>query len=217
MMAPCTVMPSSSLAAVYPLVKSVLARNPRSVLDLGMGTGKYGFLLREQIDYANAQHTLRLVGVEGFPDYLAAHQRLIYDEVVTADIRDYLTDYRGSKFDAALLLDVIEHFDPLDAVEVARGALHVADALFLATPSVFWQQDGLAELERHRSWWPIAKIKRLAELVDAQVAAVKVEHKIIAVLSRGDKPRIVYDPPVKALARKIRDRAIPNRGAGPTI
>jgi predicted TPR repeat methyltransferase len=50
-------MPSRPLAVAPLIVQATLAVNPSRVLDLGMGTGKYGFLLREQRDLARGEWT----------------------------------------------------------------------------------------------------------------------------------------------------------------
>ena len=63
-------MPSGPLIATRLIVNTVLELGPTRVLDLGMGTGKYGFLLREQTDLAQGRLSrddwrMRIDGVEG--------------------------------------------------------------------------------------------------------------------------------------------------------
>jgi hypothetical protein len=211
-------MPTSPIATVAPVVQTALSLGPRRVLDLGMGTGKYGFLLREQIDLANKQ-SLHLVGVEGWPDYVGDHQRVIYDEIHIEDIRDYLTTAKanGDRFDLTLLLDVIEHFSPDDAVRVVDMALDVSDVLLVSTPPIYYAQDLEVELERHLSWWPVPKLRELAERCNASVDTAEVVHTAFAALSRTRQPRLVYDSPARAFARTLRARVRPMRGDGPTI
>jgi hypothetical protein len=181
-----------------------------------MGTGKFGLLLREQIDWAKGQRTIHLTGVEAWPDYIGEHQKLAYDEIVVADIRDYLRE-TDDHFDLALLLDVIEHFEPEDAVAVCDRALTVSDVLLVTTPARFFNQDGADGFEKHRSWWPTWKLRELASRVGAQADVAKIEHNAFAAFSRVRKPVLEYDPPTKAFARMIRDTLIRPRDNGPTI
>jgi SAM-dependent methyltransferase len=209
-------MPTSPISTVAPVIQTALSLGPERILDLGIGTGKYGFLLREQIAYAN-KLPLRLVGVEGWPEYVGDHQRLVYDEIHIADIRDFLRDPGEERFDLALLLDVIEHFTPEDAQEVVSRALDIADVLIVSTPPVYYAQELDVELEHHLSWWPLPKLEELAERVGAQIDTAEIVHTAFAALSRTTTPELVYDSPTRALARTVRARLRPMRGAGPTI
>lgn len=218
-------MPSSSIDALTLIVRTAVALKPRRVLDLGMGTGKYGFLLREQIDLAQQQRTVTLVGVEGYADYVGDHQRVVYDEIVVDDIRHFLASSQREPFDLVLLLDVIEHFEPNDGLEVTLRSLEISPFLLIATPAAYWRQDDPSnDLETHRSWWPRSRLRRLAQRAGAQVAVARAGHKNVALLSRGASPALVHDGSVRPALRWARDNAIPDelyyrfrRATGPTI
>lgn len=83
------------------------------VLDAGCGTGLCGPLLRGQ--------ARRLVGVDLSPGMLAqARQRGIYDELVEAEIVDYLRGCVAS-WDAIIAADALVYFGPLDTVLAAAS------------------------------------------------------------------------------------------------
>jgi hypothetical protein len=172
------------------IVESALALEPRSVLDLGMGTGKYGFLIRDQSDFAHGTRTVRIVGVEGYSDYVGDHQRAVYDEIVVGDVNAYLST-TSERFDVALALDIIEHFEPAEAVDFVRKALDVSRFVFVSSPRVYYPQDDHENvLEWHRSWWPRPALRTLARCLDAKIAERRDWASIVVVLSRGEQPRL---------------------------
>jgi hypothetical protein len=220
---------SSSLRHVRLITDTVLALAPRSVVDLGMGTGKYGFLLREQHDFARVHWgeepwRLRLVGVEGYESYVTEVQRKVYDEVVVADVREFLarTDER---FDVALALDVLEHFQPADGEACVAAALERAKHLVVLTPRGFYKQEGHDNtLERHLSWWPARALEATAARLGAHASVARSLGATVAVLSHDRAAPIATDRPVYETMIKARDRLVPDlwwsriRGkAGPTV
>jgi hypothetical protein len=183
-------VPTGPLAPVPVIIESALALEPRSVLDLGMGTGKYGFLIRDQTDFAGGKRTLRIVGIEGYAAYIREHHHAIYDEVVIGDVRDYLTT-TNERFDVGLAIDIIEHFEPERAVDFVGKALDVCRFVFVSSPRVYFPQDDHDNvLEWHRSWWPRSALRTLASRLDARIAERRDWASIVAVLSRDEEPRL---------------------------
>ena len=162
-------MPSGPLIATRLIVNTVLELGPARVLDLGMGTGKYGFLLREQSDLAQGRLSrddsrIRIDGVEGYEAYVGDHQRSVYDQIFIADVRNFLRDHDGDPYDVALALDIVEHFPPDAAADFVSDALEAATYVVVSTPKGFYPQtDEPNELERHWSWWPRKGLQNLAE------------------------------------------------------
>jgi len=219
---------SSSLQEVPIVIETVLALRPRSVVDLGMGSGKYGYLLREQHDIADVlfgrdDWRLRLVGVEAYADYVNDIERLVYDEVVTDDAVGFL--HAGTEhFDVALALDILEHFEPETGAQFLRLALETARFVVVSTPRGFYTQDGhVNHLETHRSWWPARALKRLATDLGASVAISQNRYATLAVFAANDEPRIVTKHRAE-LVSMLRTVLVPElfwyrlkRGTGPTI
>jgi hypothetical protein len=195
-----------------------------------MGTGKYGFLLREQFDLAGGrvardEWELRLDGVEGFPPYVGPHQRAVYDEIIIKDVREYLASAKDGQYDWALALDIIEHFTPSDAVSFIDQALTVARFVFVSTPKGFYpQRDERNVLETHKSWWPRKCVRALAKTCNANVTVAQVRMVNLAVLSRHENPPPIPTERIFEVGAFMKDRLLPERlyyraikKAGPTI
>jgi hypothetical protein len=223
-------MPSGPLIATRLIVNTVLELRATRVLDLGMGTGKYGFLLREQSDFAQGRLSrddwrLTIDGVEGYEAYVGDHQRSVYDQIVIADVRDFLRDRAGDPYDVALALDIVEHFPPDAAADFVSDALDAATYVIVSTPKGFYPQiDEPNELERHHSWWPRKGLRSLAERCDARASITQVRMVNLAVLSRRAEPPSFVTERRYEVSSFLKDRLLPELPyyrligkAGPTI
>jgi SAM-dependent methyltransferase len=132
---------------------------PGRVLDLGIGFGLYGAVVRQWSDLGTWPAKTWLVGVEGFAAYRNPAWDL-YNLVVVDSIENYLA--RASDlFDCILLTDVIEHFPKETGLAVVQGAQRLLErggSLFVGTPALFCPQEAVYgnEFERHRSVWTAA-------------------------------------------------------------
>jgi len=125
-------MPLSDHRQYGPVLTAVLARQPQDVLDIGMGLGLYGVLLR-----AHLGHDLTVVGVEphrpyGVPGWDA------YDAIVQDawPLRLSAVPAPGDlPYDVALMIDVLEHYlDETAAAQAVDALVGVARALVVAYP-----------------------------------------------------------------------------------
>jgi len=158
-------MPSSSKYTITPVLEAIEQINPKSVLDVGIGFGKWGFLLRESLEifrghnnpYAHEgklKWSLKIDGVEVFDRYITDVQRNIYDQIIIGDIR-FLID-RLNNYDLILLGDVIEHFTKAEGLALLRKCYDKCNmAVLITTPIHFFpQKDKFANIfEMHKSLW----------------------------------------------------------------
>jgi SAM-dependent methyltransferase len=205
------------------IVETVAALEPKAVLDLGCGTGKYGFLVRERLDYSQQGNGVRIEGVEGYASYLGPVHDLIYDRVVVSDVCEFLAGAQAGSYDVALCLDVIEHLTPEGGAALIQDALRVATTLIISTPRGYYRQDGHEnELERHLSWWPPEAL--MAAAPDAWCAIRRDRFATVAALSRQSEPVIVANSQFRDVVVYARSLVVPEilwakvRGkAGPRV
>lgn len=157
-------MPSSRICTVPYAISVVKQLQPRSILDVGVGFGKWGYLFREFTDiiaseskpsrYPKAGWETRIDGIEGFPVYLHDGHRYIYDTIYEGNASDLLGSL-GS-YDLVFFGDIIEHFPKAEGKRLLRQAISQArQGVMLTTPRFETNQADLCanELERHRSLW----------------------------------------------------------------
>jgi SAM-dependent methyltransferase len=149
-------MPVGSYAAVPPLVQGLLEQRPGSVLDLGIGFGGGGTLVREWLDQGVRPWKTMLVGVEAWPEYRNPVWEL-YNVIYAQPIERFLA-VSQQRFDCVLLCDVLEHFEKAAGQRVL-GAVQRQVApggrLIVTTPVRFFPQGAVNgnRRERHRALW----------------------------------------------------------------
>jgi len=114
--------------------------------DLGCGTGNYGDLLKEYVDW--------LVGVDHNRERLSYAIKNGYDEVVVADVREFQIP---PECDVVFMFDVIEHLPKQDGLMLLQRALP-GRSVFLTTPSKFF---GFAMKNGHQSLWTVEELANL--------------------------------------------------------
>lgn len=193
-------MPVSDHLQISRVLDQVLERAPGKVLDIGVGYGLYGMMLRNYLPDA------WIVGVEPELRYRFEPARAPLDGVTAAFVDAYGRDRWAAYdlvhnvvwpavipmpdggFDVALMIDVLEHADTSDGRAMIRDALHAARALVIATPHdpMRWPQDDLPNpLERHVRRWPLWDIAEVAEQLGVRlVGAEKLSEAIVVVLER---------------------------------
>ena len=154
-------MPSSYFEAIPYILSEVVRANPQSVLDVGVGFGKYGVLLRELLEVRNERYhkstwRVRIDGVEVYPEYRNALHDYVYDEIYYGDIREVVTRSMHRAYDVILLIDVLEHFSKEDGLALIQRLLErVAKCLIISTPLYPAPQGTYLgnPHENHRSRW----------------------------------------------------------------
>ncbi|MGC4378833.1 glycosyltransferase [Fictibacillus sp. Mic-4] len=157
-------MPTSWYQAVSQLIDLVVQDNPQSILDVGVGFGKYGVLLREALDipherYSKEQWQVKIDGVEGFSGYQNPIHSYVYNQMYYGNIVN-LIDQLG-KYDTILLIDVLEHFQKDEGLRLIASLLeHANKSLIISTPIYPGEQKEYIgnQLEEHKSRWSIVDL-----------------------------------------------------------
>jgi SAM-dependent methyltransferase len=200
-------VPVSDHLQIGRVLELVLQREPRKVLDVGVGHGMYGALLRNYLPDAwivGVEPELRYRFEPGRPEPAeappfmsgpvsdvqegAGRDRWAAYDLVHNVVWPAVIPMPDGGFDVALMVDVIEHADSSDGRAMIRDALHAARALVLATPHdpMRWPQDDLPNpLERHVRRWPLWELADVChELGVTLVAAERLSESIVVAVER---------------------------------
>ena len=160
-------MPTSPYAHLYPVVEFLSATSPGSVLDIGLGNGKLGFIVRDLLDvmyggrHRKEDWQVRIDGIEIFADYIQDHQKAIYDDIYIGNAFD-LIDTLGS-YDVIILGDVLEHFEKRQAYQFLDKCIaHCKTHLIVCIPlGENWTQPEIYgnPYEQHLSFWHFEEFK----------------------------------------------------------
>ena len=138
-------MPTSEHWQIPRVVDAIVRERPASVLDVGCGYGKYGVLTRE---YTGAT---RVDAID-----IAPPRYPVYDHFYAGDLRELgrVLPADAPRYDLALFLDVIEHFEKPEAWAVVEQLCARAKRVLITTPWGFRRQEipGMP-FETHRSGW----------------------------------------------------------------
>jgi 2-polyprenyl-3-methyl-5-hydroxy-6-metoxy-1,4-benzoquinol methylase len=164
-----TLMPTSWNHQIPIICDQFEKFQPKTVLDIGVGRGKYGLLAREYSQVAE-----RIDGVEGEPRYVNKRLKAIYDNLYIFDIREKL-ETLPRDYDLVLMIDVIEHLSKEDAYKVLD--FFTESTILIATPDEeLLQTIPEYPLENHISHWSMLDFKwyEPEQLVDPRGRALIV-------------------------------------------
>lgn len=154
-------MPVGAYQQLSTVADLIVRINPKRTLDIGIGFGTYGVLVREYLDlWDNIDETKAyawkrgLDGVEIFEEYITPMHRFLYDDIYIGDARTVVPTLT-KRYNLAILADVIEHLSSADGKKLLADILAVSDNLIVTTPKNVKVQGALYgnEHERHISQW----------------------------------------------------------------
>ncbi len=138
------------------IIHLIADAKPKSVLDLGMGNGKYGFLIREYF-YKRAEgslgtwpHVEKVDGLDVFNGYIKPHHSCCYDSYSFGNA----LEIDHPKYDLYLAIDTLEHW-PKDQAHALLEKLLQKGNVLVSTPKDIGEQGASHgnEWERHISQW----------------------------------------------------------------
>jgi hypothetical protein len=163
-------MPSSTWHNIETFVEIIRDLRPASFLDVGVGNGKWGFLVREYTDvwdghFLRTQWNCKIEGVEIYEPYITenSHQRAIYNKIHIGDVTK-IVDRLGS-FDVIFAGDVLEHIEKGESVKLIQRLTTMASmALICSIPlgAEWLGKRGYGnDHEDHISSWEIQELRAL--------------------------------------------------------
>lgn len=136
-------MPSSNPYNISQIVEWITEIDPKSVLDCGVGFGKYGFLAREYTDIRHGRYykkdwQVQIDGCEIYHRYEYEIYNYIYDHVFFVDVLECIEQKRN--YDLVLLCDIVEHFHKPDAMQLINSAIKYNNNVIISTPNGYIAQ-----------------------------------------------------------------------------
>ncbi len=153
-------MPSSPHSSIYGIFKSINEINPQSILDIGVGFGKWGVLIREYFDLRPdpnddyAAWSILMNGIEIHEKYLTPIHKYVYNKIFIGNAIDILKKNK-THYELILAVDIIEHFTKEAGKEFMKLCLKRADNVIINTPNIYFSQDEVFgnKYEAHLSGW----------------------------------------------------------------
>lgn len=178
-------MPTSSSRQLDAILTLINLARPKRVLDVGIGDGRYGYLVRQTLDplHLQQQWSTCIEGIEAFEPYVTPVHRYVYDNITVGDALAVLPALASDSFDLALFIDVIEHMSVDDGHRALADLRRIATSVIVATPRQWFAQGDIHGncFERHRSRWSAR------EFVGAQI--VPNDAQTIALFTRDEHIR----------------------------
>lgn len=149
-------MPCSRPYVLEAVCNRIIEKNPVSVLDIGIGFGKFGFLAREYTDIFHGRYfdwETRIDGIEIFEKYITKLQREIYNNIYIGNVIDILPTL--GHYDMIICCDLLEHLNEQDGNALLDLIKRQSKFALIATPITVFRQDAYCdnEHERHISAW----------------------------------------------------------------
>lgn len=205
----------TSDASNIPFVVAELQRlRPGSVLDVGVGFGKVGMLVREYLEcwygrYAPSSWQIAVEGIEIFEGYRNPLWSSMYNRVHVGDARDLVG--KIGRFDVAICCDVIEHMDKASGLDLVHRLVENCGVLLLTTPISFWPQgaENGNPHEVHRSHWHADDLCG----VDGRIVELGSTFGATLIRPRAGRGRLVVERRLDHVGLRPLSRALLRRGS----
>lgn len=181
-------MPSSHTYQINEIMELVILTDPKSILDVGVGFGKYGVLCYERLNlwYTDDYKNKRVIidGIEGFPGYITPIHNYTYDNIYLDEVFQAFKNLK-CKYDLILLIDVLEHFKKDKGRELIFKCLAHGKNLIVSTPHMSGEQGNAFgnELEIHHSQWYSSDFN--------EFNAVIIPNRFSCIVYIGEKAQII--------------------------
>jgi hypothetical protein len=153
------IMPTSHHKQLNELIDLIILTNPKSILDVGIGFGKYGFLSREYLELWDGREyysewSRKIDGIEAFEEYITPIHKYIYNNIYIGNALELLSNIDAS-YDLILLIDVLEHFDFPDGNSLLNACIEKGRNVLISTPKDIGSQGGSFKnpYQEHKFQW----------------------------------------------------------------
>jgi len=148
-------MPTSHHDHIVDVIDIVRYLKPKSILDIGVGFGKWGFLCREYLDVMAGRPfpenwKIKIDGLEIFEPYIQLHQSHIYNTIHIGDCTRLIDDLPS--YDLMIMGDVLEHIPKPAGRQFLEKAFKKCKAFILVIPlGSAWLKQGEMYGNKHEA------------------------------------------------------------------
>jgi hypothetical protein len=196
-------MPTSDFHAITDVLHVIEQIKPASILEIGVGFGRWGVLCHEILDiyyerYKPADWTLQMDGIEIFENYKNPLWDSFYRQIFIGDAFELID--KMNRYDLIFAGDVIEHFEKQKGKQLIEKFLEHAECVIITSPVGFLHQDcqfGNSH-EEHKSGWSEEDFKKWPHLYK------RIGHTFLTVLAKNSAPleKIKFYDPIATIGRK---------------
>jgi len=166
-------MPSSVPQPLTHICNRILKIKPDTFLDIGIGHGKWGFLVREYTDAWKSRVKVKenqtiIHGIEAYSDYIGPLQKLIYDDIFIGEANDIIMRTPIKKYDIIIMAATIEHMPKKIGYNLLKRIKNKSRFAYITTPKdakVTGKSMNHNPYETHLCEWTL---KELSEFGDAR-------------------------------------------------
>ena len=167
-------MPTSTWVHISDMMNTIVRMQPKSILDVGCGTGRWGFLCRELLDigkrrWKREEWQVHITGVDAsveYREYFKDNHDYAYDFVSYLPIQSYLELHPKHTFNVTILGDVLEHMSKSEALGLIQTLSERTDvAILIGLPIGEWPQKNVNgnKFEDHVASWTVPELAKVCD------------------------------------------------------
>jgi len=136
-------LPTSNPYAIVHFIEKLMEMKPQSILDVGPGFGKYGFLAREYLEVwfwriKKSEWKIQIDCLEAYEPYISVVHKYIYNNIYIGDVRKFPLRTLPN-YDVIIFSDVIEHMEKDVGKKVLARLYDKANkAVLVSTPAEWY-------------------------------------------------------------------------------
>jgi hypothetical protein len=159
-------MPFSYSSQISGIIGFVEELKPTTILDIGIGTGQYGFLCRNYLESVNlfnretskkrdkSEWKFTIDGIEVFEEYITPVHHYVYNRLFFGEACEILKGLEPGGYELILAVDILEHFYKDKGKKFIAELKRVGRRSLVSTPKQWMEQDiPQNPFENHRSLW----------------------------------------------------------------
>ena len=161
-------MPSSTPKIITPIVEKILQVKPKTILDIGFGYGKWGYLSREYLEswqgrIEKREWKIKITGIDAYePLSKLGWINIFYDKIITEDA--LVAIKKLGNYDLVIATDVLEHLEKKASVELFDECYKQANKSFIVSIPLGegWLNNYVPyenKYDKHRCVWYLEEIK----------------------------------------------------------